>query len=374
MNPLTPVSGGEAGGAGLAALWQQVAAATAQPMAGGESGQGLSLPTGAAAAAGPAAPAVPAATASPAADATATAAVLAAPSPAVSLRDRLSPAPHASAAALPRAEAHDGPNVGAQAQAPLAAPSSAASAPVPATAAPLQAPVVVSTLFTLPPDLPRRQPLPQDEAAAPRRRGGHRPPTDPADDGPADEGDNPRAPKALVPPPDPDDGFPQGDAVGDMPASGGVPTLAACRALLARAGREEAVRELALQRYVLLVCAPPAAGPAEAVDLAAWLIGGPRNGVATFPARWWPPAGLGLPAQWRLHRQDGAAEGLRSRSAAPGGAATPAAGCRLLLGTWPRLADPGCALLGLSQPRRFGRSLGAQWSLLLVVLPTDLAA
>ncbi len=200
-------------------------------------------------------------------------------------------------------------------------------------------PVMVSTLHT-PPAGPTRAQQAED---TPRLRW-------PQDRGPRDEHEEPAS--DLEPT---ETAFEREAAAPAEPADAD-PEALRLRAALERAGRADALRELAHGRRVLLVL--PQAGAALA-----WLFG-PRR-AQRHAARWWPgAAGADEWRPWRVFR-DGDPQlgrGLLSRA---GG--TP---CRVRLGPQPpRLPDGGAASLEIAERMRFAQALGGQWSLLLLVAP-----
>jgi len=428
---INPLGSGDAGLGTLAERWQQVAAAVARPAEGaGQPGEATatagsadgapgaplaldaanrlpptspgvttgaaprtsmfdSLPPAQASAAMSAAAmppgAAPAALAAAGPGAPAQAVHAAALPAAANPATRLASAPAAAADGAPQAtQATLLAASGAAAAALAQPPASTGTTPRP-TADTLQVPVAVSPLFTTSMAPLRRPPLPQAQRRPVQRvqpRGEEHGHDAPPDDDPEDTNAADHAALAAT-------GAPAQKADAPVPGTAPAqPDLLAWRAMLQQGGHQALLRELDLRRHILLVCPQPAL-PGDLRDRAvAWLLGGPQHTALALPARFLVPAGLGLPAQWRLHRTEGGPQdGLRSRPTAagmppvaptegrpPGQGATPAIGCRITFGDLPLLPDPLHAHLSLAQPRRFLRALAGQWSLLLLVWPDGAAA
>jgi hypothetical protein len=154
------------------------------------------------------------------------------------------------------------------------------------------------------------------------------------------------------------------------------PQVAHWMLILRQAGQQEALRDLALGRQVLLVLTA-LEGASKALLL------GPRT-VLEWTAQWWPGSSVMADTamltwpRYRLFR-DGdllLRGGLRTRAGA--------AGCRLLLGTTGQrlvamaalntvgaLPESRDARLALPDRARLAQALASQWTLLMLVVPSD---
>jgi hypothetical protein len=176
---------------------------------------------------------------------------------------------------------------------------------------------------------------------------------------------------ALAPAPD-DDGAPDAD-VAQHTTDPGYRELST---MLFAAGQHAALRELDLNRRVLLIV-PGAAAAGTGAPARVHLMGlnaQQRGQVQSFRAQWWPSS-AGVWSQWRLHRDGelGGAPRLCSRAQAPRPAG--AVPCLLRLGPQPAsLIDPGSACLDVADLQRFRLTLGGQWSVLALLCPSTPAA